>query len=107
MVDVRGKIEEELRRRVCPKCVLVARDGSCAAPFTCQLFASLDEVIEIISGVRDYSMEPYQERLRKLLCSHCVMDSRGHCARSEHLSCALDLYYPLIVEIIEKELYAE
>ena len=107
MDEVRGRIERELRRRVCADCMSTARDKSFAAPFSCPLFASLDEVIDIISSVRDYSIEPYQERLRKLLGSfdsHLNASDPG--ARSDGCDCAIGLHCPDIVEIIEKELYA-
>jgi hypothetical protein len=80
--------------------------ASRAAPFAGPLFASLDQVIDIISGVRDYSIEPYQARLHECLCPHCHMNTSGQSVRGDRCDCGLDSYLPAIVEIVEKELYA-
>ncbi len=103
----RERIESQLRERVCANCYALTRSGECNLRNTeqCPLFARLDQVIELVASVRDYSVEPYMDRVRAIICSTCNQRPNGHCARRDRLDCALEVYFPLIVEIVEKELY--
>lgn len=105
----REKIEQQLRDRVCSNCYATTPHGECNLRnrAQCPLFARLDEVIEIVGSVRDYSTEPYMDRIRGIFCSTCMQQANGHCARRDRLDCSLEIYFPLIVEIIEKELYEQ
>src|SRR5262245_28567055 len=105
METLRERIERELRSQICRNCYGWGRDAACAAGSDCPLFENLDEVIEVVRSIRDVSVGPYHERLRAVVCSHCRLDSTGHCRRSNQLNCALDVYFPQIVAIIENELY--
>jgi hypothetical protein len=60
-------------------------------------------VIEVISGIRDYSLEPYQDKIRQIICSTCQQDEQGRCAAREANRCALDNDFPRIVAILEQE----
>jgi hypothetical protein len=106
-MTTRERIESQLRERVCANCYALTRSGECNLRNSqqCPLFAHLDQVIELVSGVRDYSLDPYQDRIRSILCTHCTQRPNGHCERRDRLDCALEVYFPLIVEIVEKELY--
>lgn len=109
MTLFRERIEKKLHERICSACFAKQADGACGLPanFHCPLFEHLDEVIEIVAGIKDDAIDPYIDRLRQLLCSHCRMDAEGHCSPRDHLDCALDMYFVLIVEIIESELKNE
>ena len=98
------RIQRELRAQICRNCYGWGRDGKCAADSDCPLFQNLDQVIEIVGSIRDFSIQPYQDRLRAVICTHCHLDAAGHCRRSDRLSCALDVYFPQVVAIIENEL---
>ncbi len=44
-------------------------------------------------------MEPYVEVLRTNVCSRCDFHSPdGSCEKRDKLECALDRYYPLVIE---------
>lgn len=71
------------------------------------LFARLDDVIEVIEGIRDYSVEPYQQKVRQMICTTCRQDGEGLCVTRDNELCALDKYFPMIVAVIEEELNAD
>ena len=71
------------------------------------LFVHLGEVIEIVASIKDYSTEPYLERLRAVVCVDCDQDPQGHCVRRNAGQCGLNDYFPMIVGTIEAELKAD
>ena len=106
MSDIRKRIEDQLRSQICPECNFRIGDGTCVANSQCPLFHRLDQVIEILGSIRDYSTEPYHDRLRAVLCPQCRHDTSAPCRPGDSPHCAIDLYFPMIVAIVEKELYA-
>ncbi len=106
MATLRENIEKKLRERVCANCYATLPDGSCNLG-GCPIFARLDEIIEIVSSIRDYSIDPYLDRLRTIICATCEQHPDGRCLRRDALDCGLSMYFPMVVEIIEEELYKE
>ncbi len=68
------------------------------------LFAKLDELIEVIEGVQDFSIEPYMDRVRQVVCAACRQDETGRCATRDNARCGLDQHFDLIVAVVEHEL---
>ncbi len=110
MSALREQIESRLREEIS---VLYWRDHPPAdgagppdeLPFP--LKSRLDAVIDIIAGAKDFSLEPYQEKVREIVCSTCRQDGSGACSLREEGECSLEAYFPKIVAIIEKELEAD
>ena len=103
----RDRIESMLRSRICPACTEAQPDGSCGLPaqYPCALFRHLDRVINIVAGTKARSLAAYTDQMRAVICSNCRLDQvSGDCSRPEDQVCPLDIYFPLVVEIIEKEL---
>jgi len=71
------------------------------------LFHHLTEVIEIVASIKDYSTEPYLEKLRSVVCVDCNADRSGDCVRRDAGMCGLNDYFPLIVGTIEQELKSD
>ncbi len=71
------------------------------------LFAHLQDVIDIVASIKDYSTEPYLEKLRAVVCVECAQDPRGTCVRREAGMCGLNDYFPMIVGTIEDVLKTE
>lgn len=109
MTTLRDRIEKRLREEVCTTCQQDRPDSGCdeAGDRNCALMARMDEVIEVIGSVRDYSLMPYQDRLRQVICTDCADEHDGTCSRRDSRECALDAYFPTIVAVIEKELAAD
>lgn len=100
-------IEQRLREKICPNCVRRTSDGGCSLPADrpCSLFANLDEIVRIVRETRSRKIDPYVDTLRERVCGAChFQNDHGRCPCREDVDCALDTYYPLIVEEIEKQL---
>jgi len=68
------------------------------------LFSRLADVIEVVEGIRDYSVEPYRDRVREIVCSSCRQDPDGRCSTRDSQTCGLDKHFDLIVAVVEEEL---
>ncbi len=102
MASLRERIEQRLRRKMA--------DYAAAGEPPVEsgpLFQHLDEVIDIVAGIRDYSVDPYMDRVRQVVCSSCRADAQCCCATRDTQACGLDRYFPDVVAIIEQELKAE
>lgn len=105
MSTLRDRIEKRLRDEIC---VLYTRDSRGGVPQECRpLFNHLDEVIEVIASVRDYSLDPYREKIREIVCASCAQDASGTCKTRAEERCALDKDFPRIVAIFEEEFKRE
>jgi hypothetical protein len=71
------------------------------------LFTRLDDVIRVVEGIRDYSVAPYHEKVREIVCATCRQDGSGRCATRDQQHCGLDKYFPIIVAVIEEELKSD
>lgn len=103
-------IEKALRARICPNCVRYTRKHGCSLPEDrpCSLFSNLEEIVHIVGETRSQRIDPYVEPLRNRVCGAChFQDDHGRCPCRENIDCALDTYYPIIVEEIEKHLDAK
>lgn len=114
MSSLHDRIAARLRNEVCTVCVMTLPDGSCGLPPAemCPLFSHLDEAIAAVDQV-DHGpqagssrIDPYVQRLREIVCADCVNSRAGKCSHREDLTCALDMYFGMVVEIIEDELAA-
>ncbi|MBP7935694.1 MAG: hypothetical protein KA354_13690 [Phycisphaerae bacterium] len=105
MSTLRERIEVRLQERV--GCILSEAGNRLPADAFNTLFARLDEVIRIVAQIRDFSTEPYYQRLREVVCARCREDDQGRCIRREEGECGLDEYFPTIVAIIEQEFKAD
>lgn len=96
---------EALQAKVCIKCLDGNGDGDCriAGDGFCAMKIHLPNIIEAVNSVYSHSIVPYEEQLRNKVCSTCTHRSAdGHCSLRDEVECALDRYFPLIVEVIEE-----
>ena len=108
MKTLRHRIEKRLRTEICSLCRRARPDQKCDEKVDfCPLLDRLDELIEIVSGIRDYSLDPYQEKVREIICSACRQDTGGNCTHRDQHECALEEYFPQIVAILEEEFKAD
>lgn len=105
MATLRERIQSRLQARVER---ILGEGGNRLPPDAFDtLFARLDEVIQIVAAIRDFSTEPYYEKLRAVVCVNCRQDEDGRCVRRDGRECGLDAYFPTIVAIIEQEFKAD
>ncbi len=102
MPTLRKRIEQRLLDEICTQYPWDEPGGK--VPMECRpLMNRLDEIIEVISGIRDYSIEPYMDRVRQVVCANCMQDEEGYCAHRSQNKCALDKHFAKIVAILEEE----
>ncbi|HAL57467.1 MAG TPA: hypothetical protein DCP63_13605 [Bacteroidetes bacterium] len=96
---------ELVQARICPKCYSGDKRGNCmiSAGSECSLRAFLPEIVTTINNIHSHSYQAYVEALRNNVCINCdVRRPDGTCWKREALECALDRYYPLVIETVER-----
>jgi hypothetical protein len=94
-----------LQARVCAKCVDGNGKGGCfiAKDAECALKKFLPQLVELVNSVSSSSLEPYESLLRKKICGICAHQSpSGECSVRSEVECALDRYFPLILQVMEE-----
>ncbi len=70
----------------------------------CAMKTYLPLILDVVQSVESDSIVPYEEQLRKRICSACEFQLlQGGCVLRDEVECALDRYFPLIVEVIEED----
>ncbi|RIK67061.1 MAG: hypothetical protein DCC65_07520 [Planctomycetota bacterium] len=106
MTPTLERIEERLREVICPRCARYTSKKTCSLPpdRKCAIFRSLPDVLEIVRRTHSWRIDPYADTLRLRVCAECPHeDDHGTCPIRESLDCALDAYFPLVVDEIESE----
>lgn len=95
---------QAIQEKICHRCLDGDPDGVCRLPAgeECTLKSFLPQMVVTIANVQSTSMDAYVSALRRhvcILCDHQRADMA--CRKRDDLECALDRYYPLIVDIVE------
>jgi len=96
---------EALQAQVCRTCQDADAKGGCqiSGGRECAIKMYLKEILDVVNSVYSPSMEPYEEALRTKVCAKCASQtSDAHCGLRQDSRCALDRYFPLIVQVIEE-----
>ena len=96
---------EVIRANVCSKCVDGDGHGNCriGPGRECALEKYLALVINAVERVRSECVQDYVTELRAIVCAQCrYSHPDGHCILRGEVECALDRYFPLIIEAIEQ-----
>ena len=96
---------EALQAGICVKCADGDGRGGCriAAGRDCAMKTHLPQILEAVNSVYSSSIAPYEEQLRKKVCGVCTHQSAdGTCRLRTDVECALDRYFPLIVQVLEE-----
>jgi hypothetical protein len=94
-----------LQAKICVKCVDGNGSGACliAPGRDCALRTHFDKIIAAVNAVYSHSVTPYVDELRKNVCASCAGQTPGgSCSLRDETECALDRYFPLIVQVIEE-----
>lgn len=95
---------QEIRRRVCEKCIDSDGTGTCRVdPATgCALRSYLPLIIAAVNRVSSDRVADYVSDLRGIVCAQCRHQSAdARCAVRDGVECALERYFPLVIEAIE------
>lgn len=100
---------DAMRQKVCRKCIDGDRRGGCRLPAgdECSLEKFFPQIVSTVSSMRTDSFDAYVDALRKNVCEHCEHQLSGaKCPKRDALECALDRYYPVVIDVIETVKYA-
>jgi hypothetical protein len=92
-----------IQQRICPRCIDGNGTGACGLPpgEVCPVKSLLPELISTVAHVRADTYEEYVAALRQNVCVRCNhLQNDLSCAKREDLECALNRYYPLIIDIV-------
>lgn len=95
---------EKLQQRICRKCIDGDGRGNCRLPAdeVCPVKKFLPEIVATIVNVKSDSYEAYVNSLRRNVCILCEYQREdGTCGRRTQLECALDRYFPLVIQVVE------
>lgn len=106
MSPVRERIQERFRNEICSVCIHDLPNGTCEQRWSgaCPLLNRTDDLIAAVRQVEADHIDPYIMRVRETVCATCGANHDGICCLRSDLDCALELYLPLVVEIVKKEL---
>ena len=96
---------QAIREKICTKCIDRTSTGICAATTyeACAINRFLPEIIDIVLTTGGNDLGVHVARLRENVCSVCQHQSPdGHCDLRDDVECALDRYFPLVVEAIRE-----
>ena len=96
---------QAIRAKVCAKCIDGDGFGNCRLDpaIECALKLYLPLIVEAVSRATSDDMEGYVRELRAITCAQCSQQSvNGYCLLRKEVDCALDRYFPLVVEAIEE-----
>ena len=96
---------ELIESKICSKCVDGDGSGGCRVKtgVECPLKKYFPQILSVVGSVYGHSIEPYEKVLRNKICGVCVHESPdGICPMRNEVDCALDRYFPLIVEVTEE-----
>lgn len=99
------KYLQQIRQNVCSKCIDRTASGLCVATTfeACAINRFLPEIIDIVLAGPAESYDDTVGKLRSRVCSACEQQSPdGRCDLRDDVECALDRYFPLVIEAIRE-----
>lgn len=92
-----------IRATVCIKCMHGGNTGVCRLdpPLECPLQLYFPFLVDVVSGIPRDTISEYVREVRLLTCSQCKHQTvNGNCVLTAEMHCALDEYFPLVLETI-------
>ena len=98
------KYLDAIRDNVCSICVDSNDRGDCTLTEKelCAVEYYLPNIIEVIHNSDADDIHEYYDELKEKICKHCRGEGDKDCYLREDSNCALDRYFPLIIETIKK-----
>lgn len=93
-----------IQTKVCSKCIDGDGNGNCRLPsfIKCPLRLHLPLLVGVVERTNSANMEDYTRELRAIVCADCEYQGvNGYCALRTEVECALNRYFPLVIEAIE------
>jgi hypothetical protein len=96
---------QAVRAKVCEKCIDGDGHGNCRLDpsIECALQKYFPLIVDTVRRIKSDQMEDYVRELRLITCAQCKYQTvNGYCIVRDQVDCALDRYFPLVVEAIEE-----
>ena len=94
-----------MRSRICHRCIDGDAAGVCHLPGgenSCTIKHFLPEIVMTVANTHAEDIEVYVGALRRNVCTLCDWQNEDlTCNKRDDLECALDRYYPLVLQVIE------
>lgn len=93
-----------IQKRICRKCIDGNGKGDCRLPAeqACAIQEFLPQIVQTVKSIDSDSYEEYVRALRSSICARCPgQGENGVCRKRDHLECALDRYYSLVLDMVE------
>ncbi len=100
-----NKYTESVKQKICSICVDSDDKGNCLLTDDeiCAVEFYLPRIVRLVHSLNSKDMDEYVSLLRKQICSNCNSGKgEDSCYLREDANCALDRYFPVIVEVIKK-----
>ncbi|MFA5804340.1 MAG: hypothetical protein WC879_06820 [Melioribacteraceae bacterium] len=98
------KYLKALKQNVCSICVDSNEKGGCTLneKESCAVELYLPMILEVVHSADSEDIKELHNKLRETICFECRTQEGGNCYLREDANCALDRYFSLIVETIQK-----
>jgi hypothetical protein len=96
---------QAIRQKVCAKCLDGDGYGNCRLDpsLDCGVLEYLPKIVEAVSRVKSKDINDYVVELRGMVCTQCkYQKADGNCDLRKEIDCALDRYFPMIIDAIEE-----
>lgn len=100
------RLTRRFEDEICPVCAHRTASAGCSltARRECPIFEWSEKLAAVVADIDSDRLGDYMDQVGKIICPDCCQGDDGACAAREHLDCPLDLYFGLVVEILEDEL---
>lgn len=99
------KYWQAVQQMVCRVCIDSAPSGNGICRVSemsmCGVKEYFPKIVKIVLSIKSDKMDDYIIALRENICKECRETPNGVCELRDSVECALDRYYPLIVQAIE------
>lgn len=99
------KYIKAIRENICSICVDSNEAGDCklTEKEICAVEMFFPQILDIVKKIDTDDFDVYAKALKEEVCMKCRASEDGqYCYLREDSNCALDRYFPLIIEVIQK-----
>lgn len=96
---------QAISEKICIKCIDGDGHGNCRIDpaIECALQKYLPMIVHAVERVNSDEVSDYVVELRGIVCAQCTHQTiNGKCTLREDVDCALDRYFPLVIDAIEE-----
>ncbi len=99
------KYLEAIHNCICSICVDSSEAGNCTLSEKefCAIELFAPKIVDVVHSTESEDIRDYHNKLKDVVCSDCkAHDDKENCYLRDDANCALDRYFPLIVDTIQK-----